>query len=129
MSGRIELGFWWSFLPYLLKERKTTNNGARDKLIENTQNSANWYQILPGTRDALERLRQDYALAVISNSDGKIDAVLRRSGIADCFESITASGIVGQEKPHPAIFDAALQASKADAPDSLYVGDIYSIDY
>ena len=106
-----------------------SDDGVRDKLIENTQQSANWDQILPGTRDALERLRQDYALAVISNADGKIDAVLRRCGIADCFESITDSGIVGQEKPHPAIFEAALRAMKADAAESLYVGDVYSVDY
>ena len=103
-SGRVDHGFWWTFHTYLLEECGGSDDGVRDKLIENTQHSANWDQILPGTRDALERLRQDYALAVISNSDGKIDAVLRRCGIADCFESITDSGNVGQEKPHPAIF-------------------------
>ena len=101
----------------------------RDPLVENTQKSANWDQILPGTRDALERLRQDYAMAVISNADGKIDAVLRRCGIADCFDSITDSGNVGTEKPHPAIFEAALRDMKADAAESLYVGDVYSVDY
>jgi len=128
-SGRVDHGFWWTFHTYLLEECGASDDGVRDKLIENTQQSANWDQILPGARDALERLRQDYALAVISNSDGKIDAVLRRCGIADCFESITDSGIVGHEKPHPAIFEAALRSMKADAADSLYVGDIYSIDY
>jgi len=128
-SGRVDHSFWWTFYTYLLEDLNVTDEGVRDKLIENTQQSANWDQILPGTRDALERLRQDYALAVISNSDGKIDAVLRRCGIADCFESITDSGTVGQEKPHPAIFLAALQATKAESADSLYVGDIYSIDY
>jgi HAD superfamily hydrolase (TIGR01549 family) len=128
-SGRVDHSFWWTFHTYLLEERGATDDRIRDKLIENTQQSANWDQILPGTRDALERLRQNYALAVISNSDGKIDAVLRRSGIADCFETITDSGTVGHEKPHPAIFEAALQATKAEAADSLYVGDIYSIDY
>jgi HAD superfamily hydrolase (TIGR01509 family) len=128
-SGRVDHGFWWTFHTYLLEERSATDDGVRDKLIENTQNSANWDRILPGTRDALERLRQDYALAVISNADGKIDAVLRRCGIADCFESITDSGIVGQEKPHPAIFEAALKTMKAEAADSLYVGDVYSVDY
>jgi putative hydrolase of the HAD superfamily len=128
-SGRVDHGFWWTFHTYLLQELNAADDAMRDKLIENTQNSANWDQILPGTRDALERLRQDYALAVISNSDGKIDAVLRRCGIADCFESITDSGTVGVEKPHPKIFEAALQATKAEAHGSLYVGDIYSIDY
>ncbi len=128
-GGKVDHGFWWTFHTYLLEELNATNDGVRDQLIENTQQSANWDQILPGTRDVLERLRQEYALAVISNADGKIDAVLRRCGIADCFESITDSGIVGQEKPHPAIFDAALRAMKADAAESLYVGDVYSVDY
>jgi HAD superfamily hydrolase (TIGR01509 family) len=127
--GKVDHGFWWTFHTYLLEELNALNDGVRDQLIENTQQSANWDQILPGTRDALERLRQDYALAVISNADGKIDAVLRRCGIADCFESITDSGIVGQEKPRPAIFEAALRVMKAEAAESLYVGDVYSIDY
>jgi len=102
---------------------------VRNALVENTQDSANWDQILPGTREALERIRQAHAIAVISNADGRIDAVLRRCGIADCFESITDSGIVGHEKPHQAIFEAALQAMKAPAGESLYVGDVYSVDY
>jgi HAD superfamily hydrolase (TIGR01509 family) len=129
MGGKVDHSFWWTFHTYLLQGLNALDDGIRDHLIENTQQSANWDQILPGTRDALERLRQDYGLAVISNADGKIDAVLRRCGIADCFESITDSGIVGQEKPHPAIFKAALQAMKAEPADSLYVGDVYSIDH
>ena len=91
--------------------------------------SANWDQILPGTREALERIRQQYGIAVISNADGKIDAVLTRCGICDCFASITDSGTIGQEKPHPAIFAAALKEMKADPAESLYVGDVYSVDF
>ena len=128
-GGKVDHSFWWTFHTYLLEELNASNNGVHDLLVENTQQSANWDQILPGTRDALERLRQDYALAVISNADGKIDAVLRRCGIADCFESITDSGIVGREKPHPAIFEAALREMKASPAESLYVGDVYSVDY
>ncbi len=129
IDGKVDHSFWWTFHTYLLREIKALDDGVRDALVENTQNSANWDQILPGTRDALERIRQDYAIGVISNADGKIDAVLRRCGIADCFESITDSGIVGQEKPHPAIFAAALREMKAEAAESLYVGDMYSVDY
>jgi HAD superfamily hydrolase (TIGR01549 family) len=129
IEGKVDHGFWWTFHTYLLQELNALNDGLRDALIANTQNSANWDQILPGTREALERLRRNYALAVISNADGKIDAVLQRCGIADCFASITDSGNVGQEKPHPAIFAAALLEMKAEAADSLYVGDVYSVDY
>jgi len=129
MGGKVDHGFWWAFHTYLLEELNAMDDGVRDALVENTQNSANWDQILPGTRDALERIRQEYAIAVISNADGRIDAVLRRCGVADCFTSITDSGIVGHEKPHPAIFEAALAKMKAAASDSLYVGDVYSVDY
>jgi len=129
VSGKIDHGFWWTFHSHLLNELGTFNEVVRDTLVQNTQNSANWDQILPGTRDALERIRQQYAIAVISNSDGNINAVLGRCGICDCFASVTDSGNVGHEKPHPAIFAAALREMKAQFADSLYVGDVYSIDY
>lgn len=134
MGGKVDHGFWWTFHTYLLQGiHHQKLNGSRDKvrdqLVANTQNSANWDQILPGTFEALERLRQNYAIAVISNADGKIDAVLRRCGICDCFADITDSGIVGYEKPHPAIFEAALRNMRADPAESLYIGDVYSVDY
>src|SRR5579864_4777224 len=129
ISGKIDHGFWWTFHTSLLQEAGALDDRLRDSIVENTQNSANWDQILPGTRDALERIRQQYAIAVISNADGRIDAVLRRCGICDCFASITDSGNIGQEKPHPAIFAAALREMKADPAESLYVGDVYSVDY
>ena len=128
-SGRVDHSFWWTFHTYLLEELNLLEDGLRDVLIENTQKSANWDEILPGTREALERIGSDYSTAVISNADGKIEAVLRRREIADCFKSITDSGIVGLEKPHPAVFQAALLAMQAQAAESLYVGDVYSVDY
>jgi putative hydrolase of the HAD superfamily len=129
ITGKVDHGFWWTFHTYLLQELNALDDCVRNILVENTQNSVNWDQILPGTREALERIRQHYSIAVISNADGRIDAVLRRCGIADCFASITDSGIVGHEKPHPAIFEAALRTMKAEPTESLYVGDVYSVDY
>jgi HAD superfamily hydrolase (TIGR01509 family) len=122
-------GFWWTFHTNLLNEAGTADHGILDQLVDNSHQSTNWDQISPGTREALDRIRRNYAIAVISNADGKIDGVLKRCGISDCFASITDSGIVGREKPHPAIFQAALETLKADAAGSLYVGDVYSVDY
>ena len=129
MDGKVDHGFWWTFHTYLLQGINALDDGVRNTLVANTQNSANWDQILPGTREALDRIRGEHAIAVISNADGKIDAVLRRTGIADRFASITDSGNVGHEKPHPAIFEAALREMKASPSESLYVGDVYSVDY
>jgi HAD superfamily hydrolase (TIGR01509 family) len=127
--GSVDHSFWWTFHTYLLMDRDAHDGKLRDALVENTQNSGNWDQILPGTRDALERIRSQHEIAVISNADGRIDAVLRRCGIEDVFASITDSGIVGKEKPHPAVFEAALGKMNAAAAESLYVGDVYSVDY
>ena len=107
ISGKIDHGFWWTFHTHLLNELGAFDETVRDTLVQNTQNSANWDQILPGTRDTLDRIRGQYSIAVISNSDGRINAVLDRCGICDCFAGITDSGNVGHEKPHPAIFSAA----------------------
>jgi HAD superfamily hydrolase (TIGR01549 family) len=127
-SGRIDHGFWWTFHTYLLEDLGA-DLALREAFVENTQKSANWDQILPGTRAALYRIKQNFRIAVISNADGKIEQVLSRCGIADCFESITDSGIVGVEKPRREIFEAALRSMNATADESLYVGDVYSVDY
>jgi putative hydrolase of the HAD superfamily len=131
-SGRVDHGFWRIFHSYLLEdlgEAAGGRDGLVQQLVENTQNSANWDQILPGTRAALDRIRKKFRIAVISNADGKIERVLSRCGIADCFESITDSGIVGFEKPRREIFAAALKTMNARPEESLYVGDVYSVDY
>jgi HAD superfamily hydrolase (TIGR01549 family) len=127
-GGQVDHGFWWTFHTYLL-EQLGEDLSIRDRLVENTQKSANWDQILPGTRATLDRIAPKYRTAVISNADGKIEQVLSRCGIATCFESITDSGIVGVEKPQAEIFAAALRTMKVRADESLYVGDVYSVDY
>jgi HAD superfamily hydrolase (TIGR01549 family) len=127
-NGKIDRSFWWIFHTYLL-EQLGEDLQLRDMLVEKTQNSANWDYMPPGTRESLDRLRQKFRIAVISNADGGIERVLTRCGIADCFENITDSGIVGIEKPRAEIFEAALAAMNARADESLYVGDVYSVDY
>jgi HAD superfamily hydrolase (TIGR01509 family) len=128
-DGRSDHSFWYLFYSHLLEELGVHDDALRDALVDATRISANWRDIRPGTRETLLRLRRRYPLAVISNADGKIGDVLTRCGIADCFAAITDSGLVGYEKPHPAIFEAALRGMDAAAEQSLYVGDVYSVDY
>jgi HAD superfamily hydrolase (TIGR01549 family) len=133
-SGRVDHGFWWIFHNHLLKDLEGNRDGAAREslvreLVRNTQNSANWDQILPGTHAVLDRIRSKFRIAVISNADGKIETILSRCGIAECFETITDSGIVGFEKPHSEIFQAALKSMNTHADESLYIGDVYSVDY
>jgi HAD superfamily hydrolase (TIGR01509 family) len=125
----VDHGFWWMFYSRLLNELGLPDESTCADLVARTQTSSNWCDIRPGTREALQRLAKRYRLAVISNADGKIADILAHCGIADCFETITDSGIVGKEKPHPAIFEAALHSMRVKAEQSLYTGDVYCVDY
>jgi FMN phosphatase YigB (HAD superfamily) len=128
-DGKADRSFWYLFHSHLLHELGIDDNALRDEMVEATRVSANWCDIRPGTREVLLRLGQRYPLAVISNADGKIADVLERCGIVDCFRTITDSGLIGCEKPHAAIFEEALRGMHAVAEQSLYVGDVYSVDY
>jgi HAD superfamily hydrolase (TIGR01509 family) len=128
-DGKADHSFWYLFYSHLLMDLGVRDDALRDALVNGTRVSANWCDIRPGTRESLLRLGQRYPLAVISNADGKIADVLERCGIVDCFRTITDSGLVGYEKPHPAIFQLALRDMGVPPEQSLYVGDMYSVDY
>jgi putative hydrolase of the HAD superfamily len=128
-NGNTDHGFWWMFYTQLLSEIGLEDDAIRDQLVAGIRNSGNWDTIRPGTADQLHEISERYRVAVISNADGKIEEVLHRCGIADCFRSITDSGLVGYEKPHPEIFRKAMLSMNAAPGESLYVGDVYSVDY
>jgi len=128
-NGSTDHSFWWMFYTQLLSEIGLADNALRDQLVTSVRNSGNWDVIRPGTHEVLQEIGQRYQIAVISNADGKIEDVLGRCRIADCFRTITDSGLVGYEKPHAEIFRHALQTMNAKPEESLYVGDVYSVDY
>src|SRR5262249_11899737 len=83
----------------------------------------------PSVPAVVEKLRaRGLRLGVISNSDGRVKELLARQGAAPLFEVIAYSGSIGIEKPDPGIFVHAMRALGVEPSDSIYVGDIYSID-
>ena len=128
-NGSTDHSFWWMFYSQLLSEIGLNDDAVRDQLVTSIRNSGNWDQIRPGTAEQLGEIGKRYEIAVISNADGGIEDVSSRCNIARCFRTITDSGIVGYEKPHPEIFRQALKSMDAAPEESLYVGDVYSVDY
>ncbi len=125
----VDRQFWEIYYTYLLEELGKTDAALCAALGSATRQSANWSRVLPGTREVLQRLKQSYRLGVISNSDGHMADLLHSVGLGDCFESFTDSGVVGYEKPDARIFRAALQSLGVAASESMYIGDVYSVDY
>jgi len=131
-NGAVKLGdreYWEAYYDELLRNFGITNAELRSALVEEARRSANWEYVLPGTREALLTLKQRYQLGLISNSDGHIDQLFGRLGLQDCFDTFADSGRIGYEKPDARIFQAAVASLNATPAESLYIGDIYSIDY
>ncbi len=131
-SGTLVLGdeqYWRIYYSTLLAELGVDDAAVFDALVREARRSGNWQFVRPGTREALQALRQRFQLGVISNSDGRMAALLERVHLADCFDGITDSADAGVEKPDPRIFQAAMQRLGVAPAESLYVGDVYSIDY
>ena len=79
----------------------------------------------------LQHLRDaGFKLAIVSNWDTPLDPLTERLGIADYFDTITASHDlrVRSEKPDSHIFNYTLAAVGVSAEEVVHVGDTYAAD-
>jgi putative hydrolase of the HAD superfamily len=82
-----------------------------------------------GAAEAVRELSEaGYRLGVVSNSNGEIDRILAKAGLAKPFEVIVDSGVVGVEKPDPRIFEIALERLDVKPEEAVYVGDLPWVD-
>jgi HAD superfamily hydrolase (TIGR01509 family) len=66
--------------------------------------------LLPGAREAVERIGGRYRLGLASSSNRPvIDLVLERMGVADCFAATVSSEEVARGKPAPDVYEEALR--------------------
>jgi putative hydrolase of the HAD superfamily len=88
-----------------------------------------WRKTDDGTARALEELKnRGYILAVVSNSDGRIESAFERTGLAGYFDFFIDSFHVGVEKPDPEIFLIATRRAQIAPKEAAYVGDLYLVD-
>jgi putative hydrolase of the HAD superfamily len=67
-------------------------------------------------------------LAVVSNAGGDVAQLLARMGLAEHFSAILDSGVVGIEKPDPAIFQLAARELGVAPEAAIHVGDLPAVD-
>jgi REG-2-like HAD superfamily hydrolase len=88
-----------------------------------------WCTVRERTTETLDELRRrGYRLGVISNADGRVEALLGSLDLLRHFEFVLDSGSVGVEKPDPRIFRMALERLGIEPHEAVYVGDVYEID-
>lgn len=74
--------------------------------------------------------QRGYRLGIISNAAYSLDVetLIDKAQIRSFFETIIISANVGIRKPHPRIFQVALEAAKVRPDQALMVGDTLSAD-
>ena len=83
-----------------------------------------WSRVADGLVEALEDARATgLRVVVVSNSEGKLEALFVRLGLLHLFDRVVDSGVVGIEKPDPRIFSFALEAAAVPASRAVHVGD------
>jgi HAD superfamily hydrolase (TIGR01509 family) len=88
-----------------------------------------WSRVPDRVPAALRRLRDSgRRLVVVSNADGTVARTLERAGLGGYFHAVVDSGVVGVEKPDPAIFHHALRAAGVRPREAVHVGDFHEID-
>jgi HAD superfamily hydrolase (TIGR01549 family) len=81
-------------------------------------------------RVTLDRLRERYRLAIVSNFDHAptVEMTLAAHGIRDAFEAVVVSANTGWRKPRPEIFHEALGQMGIAPADAVFVGDTPEVD-
>jgi putative hydrolase of the HAD superfamily len=102
---------------------------CRERFLALNQAESLWRVVRPGITDHLQQFRDaGFKLGVVSNAMGNIQADAERYGLADYFDVIIDSHVVGVAKPDPRIFHIALQRLRVAPDQALFAGDLYTID-
>jgi putative hydrolase of the HAD superfamily len=88
-----------------------------------------WRRPMPGMFELVDELRAAAVpVAVVSNSEGGLEALLAEIGVRDRFVAIADSARVGIEKPAPGIFDWAAARLGVAREAIVHVGDSWAAD-
>jgi HAD superfamily hydrolase (TIGR01509 family) len=78
---------------------------------------------LDRNRPLLEELSARYRLGIVSNFYGNLEFLCEEIGYDDLFDTVVDSARIGVTKPHPAIFEAALDKLGCSPEQAVFVGD------
>ncbi len=123
--------FWRSFLNRVRRalDGGVVSEDAFSRLSAHFRDPGSW-AIYPDVGPTLERLEAaKLRLAVVSNWDSQLPALLAALGLATRFAAILVSAIERTGKPDPEIFLRACGRLRVEPARALHVGDSLREDY
>ncbi|HEX2255001.1 MAG TPA: HAD-IA family hydrolase [Thermoanaerobaculia bacterium] len=118
-------GWWRWFLERLCErlEARPPSRFAAAELYARFAHAEAW-EVFPEVRGILAELAgMGLPMAVVANWDERLPGLLEELGLGSFFAAVVFSAEVGVEKPHPAIFHAALEVLGVAPEEALHVGD------
>jgi putative hydrolase of the HAD superfamily len=129
-----ERGYWHRFVEGTLARTRGAPSdrafaaSAVAPLREAFRDPQSW-MVFPEVLPVLRELREAGArLAVVSNWDSSLPALLDRLGLISWFDAIVVSHLEGIEKPHPELFLRAVARLAGTPGEALHVGDVPELD-
>ncbi len=117
---------WWRELVQAVAGETGLNLPDFDAFFETLYarfaTTAAW-EVYPEVPEVLQALHGKHKLAVISDFDGRLRAVLRSFGLDQFFECVLISSEVGADKPDPQIFHLACEKLGVARESVWHVGD------
>jgi putative hydrolase of the HAD superfamily len=120
-----ERGYWRELLQDTVRRLGGCEppRGAAEELFERFARAECW-RVYPEVFDTLATLeRRGVKMAVVSNWDSRLPALLRELGLRHHFGPLVVSALECLEKPDPRIFRLAAERGGVRPGETLHVGD------
>lgn len=118
------LELWYNTDRTLLEGLGVKEAGAvAERLVAAWDDPKTW-PVAPHAREVLGELKnRGRKLLVVSNWDGLLPQVIEKIGLADYFDDVVVSALVGASKPDARIFEEALRRAGSEPEQVVHVGD------
>jgi len=128
--GHMTSKSWWHDVTCQTLETISEKNITElPGVLYNHFSTGSAYDVLPGALHALNTLRGQAPLGIITNNDCRIHSVLRELLLREYFAFVLTSYECGYAKPHPEIFQHAGSKAGVAVQDILHIGDSFANDY
>ena len=86
-------------------------------------------KVMPGTFEVLRAFQGKYQQHIITNGFQEVQGIKQTgSGLTPFFNVVVCSEEVGEKKPHPKVFEFALNKANALPEQSVMIGDSLEVD-
>jgi putative hydrolase of the HAD superfamily len=116
---------WWNYNHAFVEALGLEGDDVREA-VNRAYVRMEWHVPIVESMDVLPALEERFAVAVVSNSDGTVDDILRRRDVK--IPTIIDSHHVGVAKPDPAIFQLAMEKLGVRPDEAVHIGDSIRFD-